>query len=96
MSATRHARLTDPRTSGLAAEQRSRTVSHKARLYAALESLGQGTYEEIAAEARLQPWEATRRISDLLEDGTILVVGQQKLSSGRLGQLYAIREETVR
>jgi DNA-binding Lrp family transcriptional regulator len=86
---TAHARTTDPITSHLAAERRDK-VSHRQRILTALEGLGYGTYQDIAEAAQMQPWECTRRISDLVQDGDVIVVGHRPLTSGRLGQVYAV------
>lgn len=84
-------RLTDPPTSRAAAESAGQLrAEHHAKILAFLETQGSigATYREAALATGLEPVQVGRRMGELVALGKAKVVGERKLSTGRVGRIF--------
>jgi len=80
-----HARRTDPDTSHAAAQRVSTAASNCAALLRAFRAAPAGlTAEEAAAVAGIDPWAASKRVSDLVREELVSDTGQRR--PGRSGR----------
>lgn len=89
------ARASDPSTShGGAVSAAPRTGTAKARLLAAFRDDPAGlTFEEAALRVGMDPWQASKRVSDLKREGRIVVAGERKGRSGKAQEVCRVAEQ---
>lgn len=89
------ARTSDPTTSARAAASIApRTGTYKRLLFDAIAASGDGlTFEEAARRVGMDPWQASKRVSDLKRDGLIVVVGERPGTSGKAQEVCLVAEQ---
>lgn len=84
-----YARNADPATSHAAAAKLDHARVHRARILATLDSIGSGTFEEIAAASGMRNDQVWRRLSDLRRMGEAEPNGEERPgASGRKQRVW--------
>jgi hypothetical protein len=90
-------RASDPTISARAAASIApRTGTYKRLLFDAIAASEDGlTFEEAARRVGMDPWQASKRVSDLKRDGLVTVVGERPGSSGKAQEVCKVREQVA-
>lgn len=67
-------------------------LNHADKIVEALKVIRQGSQEDIAQASGLDKYQVNKRLSEILGEGRIVIIGTKKLKSGLLGQLYGLPE----
>jgi hypothetical protein len=90
-------RASDPSTSHRAAASVApRTGTYKRLLFDAIAASEDGlTFEEAARRVGMDPWQASKRVSDLKRDGLVVVIGERPGASGKAQEVCRVAERAT-